>query len=83
MNDEIMRDLYERLGGIEAKLDDVRAIRSTANEADKKADMASQIAKNNSKDIQRLISTLKWAFGLVASILVPVALAVLKIIFGV
>lgn len=83
MNDEIMRDLYERLGGIEAKLDDVRAIRITANEADKKADIALRTTEENARDHYRLVGTLKWAFGLMASVLVPIAFAVLKILFGV
>ena len=82
MNDDLVRDIYERLGGIQAKLDDVRAIRETAHEADKKADKALQQSDENARDIAGLSATLKWAIGIIASILVPVTLFVLGKIFS-
>jgi len=83
VDENLVRDIYQRMGRMEAKIDDIRAIRETANEADKKASEALRMSNENSKSIAGLGSTLKWAFGLLASILVPVSLAVLKIILGV
>lgn len=81
MQDDLVRDIYERLGGIQAKLDDVVTIRNTANEADKKADKALQKSDENSRTIAALSATLKWAIGIIATILVPLTLFVLGKIF--
>lgn len=82
MNDNLIRDIYERLGGIEAKLDDVRQIRNTANDADKKADLAINKTKENTQNIDRLSSTIKWGFGIIVTITVPIVLAILNLIVG-
>lgn len=82
MHDDLVRDIYERLGGIQAKLDDVVTIRNTANEADKKASEANHKADENARAIEGLSATLKWAIGIIATILVPLTLFVLGKIFG-
>ncbi|WP_060210491.1 hemolysin XhlA family protein [Sporosarcina koreensis] len=77
MHDDLVRDIYERLGGIEAKLDDVRAIRNTADAAQLVAKEALLKAESNGRDIEKLESTLKWAIG----IIIPVVLFILGYIF--
>lgn len=81
MNDDLVRDIYERLGGIQAKLDDVVAIRKTSHEADKKADKALVKSDENARSIASLTATLKWSIGITASIVVPMAIFVLGKIF--
>jgi len=51
MNDELIRDIYQRLGGIEAKIDDVKSIRLVADNAQATANRAEQKADTNAKDI--------------------------------
>lgn len=81
MNDDLVRDIYERLGGIQAKLDDVVTIRNTANEADKKANEALQKSDENARNLAGLTSTMKWAIGLLASAVVPMAIFILGQLF--
>ncbi len=81
MQDDLVRDIYERLGGIQAKLDDVRAIREVSHEADKKASEALQKSDENSRAIAGLSATLKWAIGIIATVLVPLTLFVLGKVF--
>ncbi|MFE6167001.1 hemolysin XhlA family protein [Viridibacillus arvi] len=45
MGEELVRNIYERLGGIEAKLDGINQIRNLANRADEKADKADDKAE--------------------------------------
>jgi len=52
MNDELIRDIYQRLGGIEAKIDDVKSIRTTADNAQAVANRAEQKSDTNAKDIE-------------------------------
>lgn len=80
MNEELVRDIYERMGRMEAKLDDVRAIRAVSDEALTVARRAEQSSNTNSKDIEGLSATIKWGFGLVASIVVPLVIFVLNFI---
>lgn len=59
MNDEqsnqsILLDVYQRLGGIEAKIDDVKSIRITADNAQTTAYRAEQKSENNAKDIEEI-----------------------------
>jgi len=82
MEDNLVRDIYERLGGIEAKLDDVRQIRNTANEANRKADLALNKSQENNKNIESLANTIKWGFGIVVTVVLPIAIAVLNLVVG-
>lgn len=77
MQDDLVRDIYERLGGIQAKLDDVRAIRDTADAAQLGAKEALLKAESNARAIEKLEATNKWAIG----IMIPVALFILGYIF--
>jgi len=52
MNDELIRDIYQRLGGIEAKIDDVKSIRIIADNAQTTANRAEQKSDNNAKVIE-------------------------------
>ena len=52
MNDDLIRDIYQRLGGIEAKIDDVKSIRITADNAQAIANRAEQKSDTNAKDIE-------------------------------
>lgn len=48
----ILLDVYQRLGGIEAKIDDMKSIRTTADNAQTIANRAEQKADTNAKDIE-------------------------------
>lgn len=82
MNEEILRDLYERMGRLEAKIDDVLSIRETANRAYHLAEKAMVKAEDNENDINKLSSTLKWTTGTILTVLVPLVLFVLGKIFN-
>lgn len=77
MHDDLVRDIYERLGGIQAKLDDVRAIRDTAEAAQLVAQEALLKAESNARAVEKLEATNKWAIG----IMIPVVLFILGYIF--
>ena len=66
---KIWLDVYQRLGGIEAKIDDVRQIRQTANEADAKADKALLLSEQNADEIGAMKSEAtiqkRWLVGTV------------------
>jgi Haemolysin XhlA len=82
MNEDILRDLYERMGRLEAKIDDVRSIRETADSAYRLAEKAMVKAEDNENDINKLSSTLKWTTGTILTVLVPLVLFVLGKIFN-
>jgi hypothetical protein len=82
MNEEILRDLYERMGRLEAKIDDVRQIRETADNALRIAEKAHQMSQSNKDDINKLSSTIKWTTGTILTVLVPIVLFVLEKIFN-
>lgn len=48
----VLLDVYQRLGGIEAKIDDIKSIRQTADTAQATANRAEQKADTNAKDIE-------------------------------
>lgn len=80
----ILLDVYQRLGGIEAKIDDVRQIRQTANEADAKADKALLLSEQNAEEISGMkseaISQKRWLIGTVAGGVFSTASVVIAII---
>lgn len=65
----ILLDVYQRLGGIEAKIDDVRQIRKTATEADAKADRALLLSEQNAEEISDMksdaVTQKRWIIGVV------------------
>lgn len=56
MNDDqsVLLDVYQRLGGIEAKIDDFRAVRETANQANATADQALTLGQRNETAINEM-----------------------------
>jgi len=82
MNEDILRDLYERMGRLEAKIDDVRSIRETADSGFRLAEKAMVKAEDNESDINKLASTLKWTMGTILTALIPLVLFVLGKIFN-
>ncbi|MGE7843959.1 hemolysin XhlA family protein [Lysinibacillus sp. NPDC093712] len=67
MEDSLVRDIYQRLGGIEAKLDDVRAIRQTANIADATANQALRLAESHEEELKEMraeaSANRRWLIG--------------------
>lgn len=66
-NQSILLDVYQRLGGIEAKIDDVREVRLTANEAKTTADTALLISEQNTQAISQMqsdaVTQKRWLIG--------------------
>lgn len=60
MDDELTRDLYERLGRMDGKLDGLNHIRDTANRAEDKADEALASTKNAHVRIDKYDKILWW-----------------------
>lgn len=54
MNDDqsVLLDVYQRLGGIEAKIDDFRTIRETANQASATAEQALTLGQRNEAELK-------------------------------
>ncbi|WP_299516448.1 hemolysin XhlA family protein [uncultured Rummeliibacillus sp.] len=77
---KLMLDIYERLGGIDAKLDNVNAIKQTADDALKIANRADLKADDAQEDISKLTSTLKWGLGICASAIITIIVFVLGIV---
>lgn len=79
---KLMLDIYERLGGIDAKLDNVNAIKITADDALKIANRAELKADDAQEDIVKLTSTLKWGLGICASAIIAITVFVLGIVLN-
>ena len=86
MNDDqsILLDVYQRLGGIEAKIDDIKSIRSTADNAQATANRAEQKSDTNSKDIEEIRTEMaetkkeanankRWLIGLIVTTVLTLA----------
>lgn len=54
MEDSLVRDIYQRLGGIEAKIDDFRTVRETANQANATADQALTLGQRNEAELKEM-----------------------------
>jgi len=63
-----MIKIHERLGRIEAKIDDINSIRTKADEAQRTAERAEQRSDENAAAIQRLAATIKWAVGIAVTV---------------
>lgn len=61
MNDDLTRDVYTRLGAIEAKLDNINHIRDTAIRAEDKADEALSSTKSAHHRLNKLDKIVWWA----------------------
>ncbi|MGE7624606.1 hemolysin XhlA family protein [Viridibacillus sp. NPDC096237] len=79
MGEELVRNIYERLGGIEAKIDDVRDIRITADKADDKADEALQSTRSAHKRLDKIDKTIWWVTTtIIGTVLLALLAMVLK-----
>ncbi len=71
-------DVREWLVRLDTKIDHLQSVKQTAEEADKKADEALMIAKENAKDIEEIKADdkNKWRaiYGTIASFLTALAL---------
>lgn len=90
MNDDqsVLLDVYQRLVGIEVKIDDVKSIRVTADDAKSTAQRAEQKSDANSGDIREIRTEIaesrkesannkRWLIGtIITTILSVVGLAV-------
>lgn len=69
MEDSLVRDIYQRLGGIEAKIDDFRTVRETANQADATANQALRLAESHEDALKEMRSETnnnrRWLIGTV------------------
>lgn len=63
----VILDVYQRLGGIEAKIDDFRTVRETANQADATANQALRLAESHEDALKEMRSETnnnrRWLIG--------------------
>ena len=74
-------DVAIALARLETKLDWAMESRSKAEEAEKKADQAIYLANENARDISQLSTTIKWAVGIISSVVLGIAGLVVTIVF--
>lgn len=60
MGDDLVRNIYERLGAIEAKIDDVRDIRLTAENAEDIASKALESTKSAHHRLDKIDRIIWW-----------------------
>lgn len=81
--EKVLLDVYQRLGSIEAKVDDVREIRDKANEAKTLAIKAHQIAERVESEVDGMqaeqTNNRRWLIGIIVSTI----FSILGVIFAV
>lgn len=77
MSDDLVRDVYERLGAIGEKLDGIYHIRDTANRAEDKADEALASTKSAHHRLDKIDKIVRWVS---TTIIEAVILALLALI---
>lgn len=86
-NDEVrellksIMDVREWLARLDAKLDTVGEVKETANQAEKTADKALALAKENAREIEEMKANNKWIWGTlisVAALMATVLIAILN-----
>lgn len=82
MGEKEFMEIYERLGSIEAKIDDIRGIRDMAHNAEKQAEQAWALAESNLEHVKRLENNFKWLFGMVLSVMTPILVIVINFMIG-
>lgn len=70
MGEDLVRDVYERLGKIGEKLDGLNHIRDTANRAEDKADEALASTKSAHKRLDKFDKIVWWVCTTVGGVLV-------------
>ncbi|PGN53937.1 holin [Priestia megaterium] len=78
---EKIADIREWLVRIDAKMDVVNETRATAEEARKIANEAKALAQENARDIEQLANTIKWAIGIISTVILGIAGLVVTIVF--
>lgn len=61
MGEDLVRDIYQRLGAIGEKLDNINYIRDTANRAEDKADEALLSTKSAHHRLDKIDKIVFWA----------------------
>lgn len=80
----ILLDVYQRLGGIEAKIDDMKSIRISVDSAQATAQRAEQKSDSNAKDIEDIREVMsetkkeatvnkRWLIGTIITTVLAVA----------
>lgn len=85
MNDQsVLLDVYERLGGIDAKIDDFRTIRETANRAEATAEQALTLSQRNETELKDMRTETnnnrRWLIGTVIGGVLSMASVIVAII---
>lgn len=86
MNDDqsVLLDVYQRLGGIEAKIDDFRTIRETANQASATAEQALTLGQRNEAELKDMRTETnnnrRWLIGTIITAVFSVVGVVTTII---
>lgn len=86
MNEDqsVLLDVYQRLGGIEAKIDDFRAVRETANQANATADQALTLGQRNETAINEMrtetSTNRRWLVATIAGSILSMASVIVAII---
>jgi hypothetical protein len=80
-HDVEVRDIRERLIRIETLLEILTKTKETADNADKTANEALQLGKENARNHESLKKFLMWAFGLIVPALVTLSAAVISVAF--
>lgn len=75
-DNDLVRDIYQKLGGIEAKIDDVRSIRDTANEANTTAKTALRMAESHEEEFKEMRKesaiNRRWLIGLIVTVSISI-----------
>lgn len=69
MGEDLVRDVYERLGAIGEKLDGINNIRDTANRAEDKADAALASTKSAHHRLDKIDKIVWWVATTVGGVL--------------
>jgi len=80
MGEDLVRNIYERLGIIETKLDSVNQIRETAHRAEDKADEALASTKSAHHRLDKLDKVVWWASTtIIGAVMLALLAMVIKI----
>lgn len=80
MGEDLVRDVYERLGAIGEKLDSINHIRDTANRAEDKADEALSSTKSAHNRLDSIDKVIWWASTtIIGAVIVTLLALVIKI----
>lgn len=79
MGEDLIRNIYERLGGIEAKIDDIRDIRITADRAQDTADKALESTKSAHHRLDKIDKVIWWvATTIIGAVILALIALVIK-----